>query len=686
MKKLKNSKMLKNFLIMLLYTLSIEVIFRLASKIDIFDTSLIRVILGYSIISLVISFILSWFNKTISNVIMLVLAFLFAVYAFLQMGFNNFIGVYMSFNTTSQLGAVVDYVREFIASFLPQYYLVFIPFVLILTIYSVLSITKLPEVNIKKFTLKKRTRYEYPIRVLSTLVILIVLSLGYYESLKVKFMQNELQTVSNYELFKNPNVPSIAVNEFGVLGFGVLDVKTAIVEPEEVIDFAIEEGTDKVTSRAIDDSAWEKANSEEKNKTMLNISNYLINQPIIDYNDYTGLFEGKNLIVIMMESVNEIFINPEYYPNFYKIYTEGWSFKNHYSPRNSCSTGNNEFSAMTGLYSIYNNCTANKYKENTYSDSIFNLFNAKGYETISMHDYTEAYYYRRTIHKNLGSSKYYGVQDLNIPYYNEYRNWASDEDFAKAAMDIMLTRDNDKPFMLWMTSVSSHQPYVVPSVEGDKYTYLFEDTDYPEDLKRYMSKLKTLDNALGILLERLEDAGILDDTVIALFGDHYPYGLKNATINYVLDYDLDDYEVERTPFVIYNSEMEPRVYEQYTSYINLTPTMANLFNLEYDPRLYMGRDLFSDDYESLVVYADGSWKNEFAYYDASDGKIEYFTDKEYTVDEIKNINNKINLKTSMSSLIIKNNYFNYMDNKLAKAKEELAQSNNQILADAEMED
>ena len=327
MKKLKNSKMLKNFLIMLLYTLSIEVIFRLASKIDIFDTSLIRVILGYSIISLVISFILSWFNKTISNVIMLVLAFLFAVYAFLQMGFNNFIGVYMSFNTTSQLGAVVDYVREFIASFLPQYYLVFIPFVLILTIYSVLSITKLPEVNIKKFTLKKRTRYEYPIRVLSTLVILIVLSLGYYESLKVKFMQNELQTVSNYELFKNPNVPSIAVNEFGVLGFGVLDVKTAIVEPEEVIDFAIEEGTDKVTSRAIDDSAWEKANSEEKNKTMLNISNYLINQPIIDYNDYTGLFEGKNLIVIMMESVNEIFINPEYYPNFYKIYTEGWSKK-----------------------------------------------------------------------------------------------------------------------------------------------------------------------------------------------------------------------------------------------------------------------------------------------------------------------------------------------------------------------
>ena len=88
-----------------------------------------------------------------------------------------------------------------------------------------------------------------------------------------------------------------------------------------------------------------------------------------------ALFKDKNLIVVMMESVNDVIYNEEYFPNFYKLATEGWYFENNYSPRNSCATGNNEFSAMTGLYSIYNSCTSNVYVKNTYYEAIFNLFN-----------------------------------------------------------------------------------------------------------------------------------------------------------------------------------------------------------------------------------------------------------------------------------------------------------------------
>ena len=72
-----------------------------------------------------------------------------------------------------------------------------------------------------------------------------------------------------------------------------------------------------------------------------------------------------------------------YYPNFYKMYTEGWSFQNSYSPRNSCSTGNNEMSGMISLFSIYRTCTANDYKNNIYNESIFGLFNQAGYNTSS---------------------------------------------------------------------------------------------------------------------------------------------------------------------------------------------------------------------------------------------------------------------------------------------------------------
>jgi len=283
-----------------------------------------------------------------------------------------------------------------------------------------------------------------------------------------------------------------------------------------------------------------------------------------------------------------------------------------------------------------------------------------------MHNYTDAYYDRTVIHPNLGSEKYYSVDDLGIKYFNEYRNWSSDEDFLQVAMDITLN-ESEEPFMLWLTTVSSHQPYVVSSVEGDKYLELFSDLEYPDDLKRYMSKLKTLDNALGIMLNRLEQKGILEDTVIVLYGDHYPYGLANETINYVLNYNLDDYEVERTPFVIYNPLMEKKEFTQYNTYINITPTVANLFDLDYDPRLYMGSDLFSENYKSRVVFPDGSWKNEIAYYNGATGEIKY--NLGYSVDEIKRINNEVMLKIKISNLIIENNYFGLLEQKLALAKE-----------------
>lgn len=679
MKKLLNNNLIKNFLIILVFTFLLEITFRLISGSQVFDLSLIRIILGLSFISLILSFILSWTNKTCSKVIIILVSLVFTIYSFLQLGFNNFIGVYMSFNTSSQLGAVTSYIKEFLLSFLGKFYFIFIPFILLVLYYIFLDKFTERKFN-KKFVLKSHIKYEPGIRIISTVLVLFVIGLVYNETLTAKFMQNELQTVSNEDLFQYPSVPSLVINEFGVIGFGLLDVKSLYVDPPDsyVFDATDDNISFEDTNRTFDDTLWEKLIEEETDTSLNNINNYLINNTITDYNDHTGMFEGKNLIVIMMESVNEIFINPDLYPNFYKMYSEGISFTNNYSPRNSCATGNNEFSAMTGLYSIQNNCTANIYRDNTYSTAIFNLFNNAGYKTSSMHDYTEYYYYRNTIHTNMGSGRYYGVQDLGIPYFNEYKNWASDEDFMDVAMDITLS-DTTEPFMLWLTTVSSHQPYNQSSVEGDKYLSITEGTDYPDDLRRYMSKLKTLDNALGILLDRLESAGILDDTVIVLFGDHYPYGLKDTTINQVLDYDLNDYEREKTPLVIYNSEIEPEVVDKYTSYVNLTPTIANLFGINYDPRLYMGSDVFDENYWNLVAFADGSWKNDLVYYNAATSEVKYYTDELVSYEEIRRINGIITAKMQMSSAIIQNNYYEYLNESLARlASEQETYANTEV--------
>lgn len=671
MNKYINKNILLNTIINFTLLIMVEIIFKITNFFNLLDWSSIRILLSSFIISFIIANIEYFIPKKVHKYINIVFIFICSIYALAETAFNNYIGVYMSLGTSSQLGAVINYIREYILSFKWYYYFNLLPFLVSILYYIFINNKVITKFNINKEknnykTLEKRQFFK---KIGLSILVLIMFVTLHFSTLYIPFMQNKLQVVSNSKLFKNPSVPSIAIKQFGVTMYGILDVNRYFFPTETTDEYSIENNKKNNSrvdnTRKFDDTKWEELINNETNKKLNTLNNYFINNNITDINDYTGLFKDKNLIVIMLESVNDIIINEEDYPNFYKMYSEGMSWKNNYSPRNSCSTGNNEMSGMTGLYSIYNTCTANEYKENTYFESIFNLFNNKGYKTFSAHNYTEHYYYRNEIHTNMGSGKYYGVEELGISYSNQYKNWSSDEDFMTKVLEILDEDYSDGKFMTWLTTVSSHQPYYYSSTEGDKYLSLYEDLDIRQDLKRYKSKLKILDNALGILLDGLEEKGILKDTVIVMYGDHYPYGLSTNTINSVLDYDTGvDYEAERVPFVIYNSEVEPKIFDEYTSYINILPTIANLFDLDYDPRLYMGTDLLSEDYESLVVFADGSWKNEYAYYDASKSDIEYFTDKTYSIEELQRINEDIDTKIKMSSLAIKNNYFNYLYNSL----------------------
>ena len=652
-----------------------EMIFRLCAKMPIFSYPTLRIMISTILLSSFIGYLLSFIGKIPARIIMGVVIFFTNFYAYLQLGFNNFLGVYISFGTSSQLGAVVDYIKDFLHSIKYVYYTCYIPFVLVL-LYLIFIEKKLYNEDRNKIT-KEDKQYKFYIKTINFVGVALILITLYYLSITLKFMQNDLQLTPNKDLIKNPSVPSTAIQEFGTTVFCLDDIKITLFPKDEELAYAYNKktnkggsgsGVDESKKRIIDDSAWEQVIANENRSTYNTLNNYFISQEITDKNDYTGLFKGKNVIFIMMESIGDMFIDQELFPNFYKMYSEGWHWENNYSPRNSCATGNNEMSGMLSLYTINNNCTANYYKNNTYFESIFNLYNNAGYTTTSMHDYTEAYYYRSTIHTNMGSGKYYGVRQLGIPYQSEYVNWASDDDFMNKAVDIITETSDGKPFMTWLTTVSAHQPYSASSILGDKYLSLLSGYKYPTELKRYLSKAKVTDDGLGTLLRKLEEKGVLEDTVIVMYGDHYPYGLRQSVIKNILNYDLSDYEAERVPFVIYTPGMEAKTFSEYTSYMNIVPTLANLFDLDYDPRLYMGDDLLSPDYESRVVFADGSWKNERAYYNASSGRIKNYGDNAYTSDEIKAINEKISYQMKMSSLAIKNNYFKYLGEQLEKYK------------------
>lgn len=650
----------KNLIFVTLIVFLIEVIFRAVSDFLLLDYATLRIFLSCFILSLIVTFLSSLTKrKWLRNTINLLFIFVYTIYTWLQIGFINYLGVYISFNTSSQFGAVKDYIFDFLMSFKLVYYSVFLPFIAALLSYLV--------INRKRKYNKIRFRNKWYILLLPILIISVV---SYYGTIKAKFMQNELQIKSNEKLFVNPDVPTVAVNQFGTVVFGIMDFKTflfPVEEEQEEYTGGNIENTEPV-NREVSGALAEIAETET-NKKYSSLNKYFASQKVTDYNDYTGMFEGKNVVVLLLESVNEGIINEEYFPNFYKMYSEGWHWENNYSPRNSCATGNNEFSAMTGLYSIYNTCTSNVYKSNKYFNAIFNLFNDKGYTTSSAHNFVEWYYRRKVIHPNMGSGKYYEPGNLGIKTAGYYGEWPSDVEMVEKVFNLILNDESDAPWMTWLTTVTSHQPYSNSSTYGDLYKDDFKKLGYSNSVSRYLSKLKVVDEALGLLMQKLSDAGELDNTVIVMLADHYPYGLSKSQVAEMVKHDLGDYDIEKTPLVIYNSSMTPKTFTEYSSYINLVPTLANLMNLNYDPRLYMGQDLLSEDYESRVVFADGSWKNEKAYYNASTSKMKYYGEETYTAEEIQAINNEVSLKIQMSSTAIKNNYFNYLDKKIEEYEE-----------------
>ena len=647
-----------------------EMIFRIISDLEIFDLSVIRIFFGCLIIASIISFLLSFMKYKISKYITLVFGIITAAYSWAQLGFMNFLGVYISLGNASQGGAVKDYMGDFFASFKPEYYIVYIPCILYI-VYLIFFSKRFNEV--KRYNL--RDTFLIP-----TLVILLSCNV-YYISLTSKMFEPKFATTTNIDQFINCSNQSQAINSFGTSAFFVLDFRAAnfgkVVEAEEDFEYTNDKQEDRVideNSRVINDTAWKELIANTKNEKYNKLNNYFINQPITDKNEYTDMFKGKNVIFILMESTNDIILEyPDMYPNMAKMANEGWNFTNNYSPRNGCATLNNEFSGMTSLYSIHSLCTAKKYRNNEYFEGVFGAYNSAGYVTFSAHDYTEAYYPRKTIHTSMGSGEYYGVGKLGISYSNEYVNWANDDDFMKAMLKIIDKKreDNDnKPFMTWLTTVSGHQPYSVNSIQGDRY---FNQTpkNLPYDVRRFMSKLKIMDDGFGILLQGLEERGLLEDTVIVMYGDHYPYGISRDRLNKALSYKAtEDMNAEQVPLVMYNPKMEPRVIESYTDYTNILPTVLNMTGINYDPRLYMGTDMNSPQFESRVVFSDGSWKNEYVYFNASNGRVKTYKEG-YTEQDIARINNVIATKNKISELAISTNYFGYLGKNLTKIKDQL---------------
>ena len=176
------------------------------------------------------------------------------------------------------------------------------------------------------------------------------------------------------------------------------------------------------------------------------------------------------------------------------------------------------------------------------------------------------------------------------------------------------------------------------------------------NIKAYIASQIEFDRSLEILMSDLERDGLLDDTVIVISADHYPYGLSNDDIRSYVDWMKDDnFDLYKNNLIIYNPEYQDIEVDKYTSSLDLLPTLLNMFGVKYDSRLLVGRDIFSES-DDLVIFNNKSWITSKGRYNYPDKKFEPFTNdiEDGYVDKINEI---VKTKFQMSKLLISKDYY-----------------------------
>ncbi len=639
---------LKIFLCLFLSYFFIELTFKVITFKNILEWSTLRILIFNLSSSLLISFLLSFFKEKVVKIVILILVLFSGVYAITEMGFNNFMGNYMSFNAAGDgAGRVGEYVIEFIKYIKLEYYLCLIPFIIILIIF------------IRKKDILTYIKYDYKQRALLAIIIVFSYLLG-YTTLVIPFMQNSNQIKSNLKLYYEPTLIELSLRQFGTNRFLTRDLIYMVMPHNNNSSIIIDEEENNVEQkpeepnyiREIDDTKWQELMNNETNTNIKQLDEFYMSQNITSKNEYTGIFENKNLILIMVEAFDTIAINQDVAPTLYKMATEGFYFDNYYTPKYSCTTGESEYIGLTSIIPSSTVCTPNTYRNNTYTDTIFNLFNKKGYYSSSYHNWNDQFYSRTVLHQNMGSDKFYDVDALGIKII---QGWQSDYDLMTNSMPHFINQDK---FFSFIITSSTHFPYDVDSTVVTRNWNKVKDLNYSTKIKRYLAKVAELDKGLEYLLSELQNQNKLDDTVIVLFGDHHPLKMGLGELNSASSFNrYEGFNEDRLPFIIYNSEIEGKTISTTASTFDILPTLANMFNLEYDPRLYVGKDIFSED-EKIVIFTNGSWATDKALYFSSTGKYETLQDG---VDEeyINKINTKVSNWFTVSDLTLKTDYFKY---------------------------
>lgn len=629
-----------NAVLMFVCLLLVDFIFYIIAFDSFSFYALMRMLMIDVFLAFFFSWILSKTSKKTETIISFIVILLFGIYAYIELEFKNFLTTYYSFKAVADGGfRVSTFVLYFIKNAKWYYYLTLIPAFIYLPI---------------KIKFIKHEKIH---------VVYLVLSLIGAASLVLSFIIGE--PILKEAVNSQENL-DVIISHAGIDAFLFEDISSIFIKQDnslviddipqnEIEDVVVEEPTEeKSYKRLFDDSRWRQDYENETEDTIKTIDNYLLNRSIDDMNDMTGKYEGYNFIYFLVESLDYMGIDEQLTPTIWKMMNDGYYFKNHYTPVFSCGTGDSEFAAMNSLMPYGSSCTVYSVTQNNLNSSIGGLFKSAGYKTYEFHNWDDTFYKRSELSKAYGIDTYMDINDLD---FDIVYGWQSDSILAEKTMQYYV---NDDKFFVYYVTSTMHWPYDEDSYYGNYYIDQINEVhpDYPMAVKRYISKTMEFDKMLETLLKGLEEAGKLDNTVFCFWPDHHPF---NISTDYIRKYTtvIDRYafySFYKSPLIIYNATEKGEVIDSVCSTLDQLPTVANLFNLNYDPRLYIGNDIFNDN--CRVVMPSGDWINNKGAYIYSSGEFVPFNENDTMSDEeIEAITTEVRNTARVSRAMVANDYF-----------------------------
>lgn len=517
------------------------------------------------------------------------------------------------------------------------------------------------------FILNKQSLFDYKQLSLNKKIILSVIIIFIYSFNLFSFnFENKSNIYSAYNLYYKTQSPTASVKKLGFvttlrldlqrLIFGFTESSIIPTKPNEK-ELQTPDGNqfnDELTiSYNKIEIDFDQLIKNSKDDTIKNIHNYFNSQSPTAKHEYTGIFKNKNLIVILGESFSNIAINKDITPTLYKLYNQGFQFDNFYTPLFPVSTADGEYITATSLIPKEGIWSLKESSNNYFPYSYPNVFGKLGYSSWAYHNHRGTYYNRDQFIKSQGYDTYKACNmGLNI----NCRVWPeSDLEMMQASIKDYINEDK---FITYYITVSGHLNYTrVGNMMVSKNWNKVKDLNMSNLAKGYLAAHIELDKAIEYLIEQLEMHNKLDDTVIVISGDHYPYGLELEHINELSNYTRDDnFDKHHMPLLIWNSEMEKSIkVNKYGSSLDVLPTVLNLFGVDYDSRLLLGKDILSDT-DPLVIFSNRSFITDKGRYNSLTKKFE--TNFEVSKQYVDNLNIDIYNKYQISRLILERDYYN----------------------------